>query len=49
LKAGNLASIVQGKLIVSPPHGNTSKGKCCTSFVNSGDPYRVIHRFKKAV
>src|SRR5262245_20064614 len=35
---GNLASIVKGKLIVTPPHGNTSSRKCCTSFVNSGDP-----------
>lgn len=37
-KAGNLASIVNGELFVSPTHGNTSNWKCCTSFVNSGDP-----------
>src|SRR6185437_13900694 len=38
MKPGNLASVVQGKLLVTPPHGNTSSRKCCTSFVNSGDP-----------
>jgi hypothetical protein len=38
LKTGNLASLVQRQLLVLAPHGNTSLRRCCTSFVNSGDP-----------
>jgi hypothetical protein len=38
LKVGNLASLVQGQLLVLASHRNTSLRRCCTSFVNSGDP-----------